>query len=63
MKIFTIFIIISYSYIAIKEPGCRNGYRACLLNQASASSSPARCIYLTGYNLIPSEQGNGKPPL
>ena len=32
-------------------------------NQASESSSPIRCKYLYGYNLIPSGEGNGKPPL
>ena len=32
-------------------------------NQASAGSGPTRCKYLDGYNLIPSGEGNGKPPL
>ena len=31
-------------------------------NQASAGSSPTNCKYLIGYNLIPSREGNGKPP-
>ena len=32
-------------------------------NQARACSSPTRCKYLTDYNLIPSGEGNEKPPL
>ena len=28
-------------------------------NQASAGSSPTRCKYLAGYNLIPSREANG----
>ena len=31
--------------------------------QAIAGSSPTSCKYLTGYNLIPSRDGNGKPAL
>ena len=32
-------------------------------NQASAGWSPTLCKYLTGYNLIPLGEGNGKSPL